>query len=113
MRTALNMKKYGCLYKQEQQLLYYNTALLSNKRVEFSTEFLSSLLRRLSYLDRGTANFVRVSSLAEQKFAGGLKRHDSTTTDQERLCYFLQNDFIENIRNICSILITVTKNHFS
>ena len=37
-------------------------------------------------MGRRTANFARASSLAEQKFAGGLKYHDSTsTTDMERL----------------------------
>ena len=35
---------------------------------------------RSSYLGRRTANFARASSIAEQKFAGGLKYHDSTST---------------------------------
>ena len=34
---------------------------------------------RRSYLGRRTANFIRASSLAEQKFARSLKCHDSTS----------------------------------
>ena len=55
------------------------------RRKFFNNCVLFQCIIKPSYLGRPTANFVRASSFAEKKFAGGLKCHASTSSKLERM----------------------------